>query len=593
MCTVISGETPIQCVSDRAKKLEETTSVRPPLVFLSAGVSSLRAATSDISMSSPIHSSSDHIPFAIETTLNESTASATPSTLVHNDHDAFHKDVAVVEVPEPDTEPPLLPGLLRNPDQAEMLKPSSPFDPPLVPAEPESSIRLPHSALNAAQPHSRFLATSCGPQSLPPLHVPHNTSFPAQISSSGISSKTLKPLGAFFDEFLETVRSATQKEHTTEVAPTSANRRTESFVLATPIIHKKRNNDKPSTSSVRMWRRPGLAKPFHDRIADVEESPRRFRSTDVALQTQPLVFFSASLAVVRCPFIRRFERISPTWRGTCMILLLRVIVELVNLMTNRVFPFTPMSSDLKAYLAEKYMSGPKADAILSRVAPQKKKKKRKTTAAATPSGSLVRDEDADWGDADKEEPDDVAEAVVASDRAFKKRKIKDDSGWQTIQGREKTPPIPADEQPMVVDGEQEETPFVGGLVTAKQLKKALPSTKTDTSTATADEIAMAQETVYRDATGRKIDTKLARAEAARKQREKEEKDAERMEWGKGVVQRKDEEKRKLELEKQKGKGFRRADDANLNEELKSKKLWNDPAAAFLSVYLICADDDPL
>ena len=33
-------------------------------------------------------------------------------------------------------------------------------------------------------------------------------------------------------------------------------------------------------------------------------------------------------------------------------------------------------SSMKAYLAEKYMSGPKADAILSKVNPPKKKKRK-------------------------------------------------------------------------------------------------------------------------------------------------------------------------------------------------------------------------
>jgi pre-mRNA-splicing factor CWC26 len=65
------------------------------------------------------------------------------------------------------------------------------------------------------------------------------------------------------------------------------------------------------------------------------------------------------------------------------------------------------------------------------------------------------------------------------------------------------------------------------------------------------------ETVYRDATGRKIDTKAARAEAARVKREKEEKEAKRMEWGKGIVQRGEREKARREMELERGKGFER------------------------------------
>ena len=240
--------------------------------------------------------------------------------------------------------------------------------------------------------------------------------------------------------------------------------------------------------------------------------------------------------------------------------------------------------DLKSYLAEKYMSGPKADAILARVGPQKKKRK----ATSAPTGAVILDDDTGWGAEEKDEAEDLAEAVVASDRGFKKRKMapKDEgSGWMTLQEgikKEESPPPAADEQPVIVDGPSQQ-PFVGGLVTASQLKKVLPTKTEVQTTATAEEIAHAQETVYRDATGRKIDTKAARAEAARLKREREEKEAQKMEWGKGLVQREEQEKRKLELQKQQGKGFRHADDADLNEEQKAKELWNDPAAAFLTV----------
>ena len=62
-----------------------------------------------------------------------------------------------------------------------------------------------------------------------------------------------------------------------------------------------------------------------------------------------------------------------------------------------------------------------------------------------------------------------------------------------------------------------------------------------------------------------------------------------MEWGKGLVQREEQEKRKLEMEKNKTKGFARyADDKDLNEDLKATDRWNDPAAAFLTVSSLCS-----
>jgi pre-mRNA-splicing factor CWC26 len=242
---------------------------------------------------------------------------------------------------------------------------------------------------------------------------------------------------------------------------------------------------------------------------------------------------------------------------------------------------------MQAYLAERYMAGPKADAILSRTA-IKKKKKRKLDLDPTGGASTIMDDDAGWGGAanvmDVEE-DDATEAVVASDRAFKKRRTElgeGGSGWATL--REPTPPPPADEQPVVVATEETE-PFRGGLLTKKQLRTQLPSSHGPSNEEEDPEaMAAAQETVYRDASGRKIDMKLEKAEAARKKREREERDAQKMEWGKGIVQREEAEKRKQEEDRIRQRGFTRyADDEELNRSQKDKERWNDPAAAFVTV----------
>lgn len=246
-------------------------------------------------------------------------------------------------------------------------------------------------------------------------------------------------------------------------------------------------------------------------------------------------------------------------------------------------------SSLKTYLAEKYMSGPKADAILAKSVPLKKKKRKaKDAVGPQTSNSMIKDEDGGWGEvANQEEPDEMAEAVVATDRGFKKRKVASaaaESSWITVQEgvgamevKEESPQ--PDEQPTVVDAP------LGGLVDSRQLKRLMPQHNVEpTDAMTAEEIAMAKETVYRDSSGKKIDTKAARAHAARLKRLREEKEAQKMEWGKGLVQREEAEKRKKELEKNRNGPFsRRADDKELNEELKAKEVWNDPAAAFLTV----------
>lgn len=240
---------------------------------------------------------------------------------------------------------------------------------------------------------------------------------------------------------------------------------------------------------------------------------------------------------------------------------------------------------MKAYLAAKYMSGPKADAILARASTSSsvpKKKKRKVAASSsTASSSFIKDDDLSGWQANIKDPeeDDAEDAVMeTSDRAFRKRqKTEGSSGWATVREGEA---IPADEQPQVVADEEE---FKGGLMTAAQLKKKFGK-KAVKEELTAEEVAAAQETIYRDASGRKIDTTIERAEAARKKREKEEKEAKKMEWGKGLVQRDEQEQKRKELEEMKSRPFARTiDDAKLNEEMKAQDRWNDPAAAFLTV----------
>jgi len=243
---------------------------------------------------------------------------------------------------------------------------------------------------------------------------------------------------------------------------------------------------------------------------------------------------------------------------------------------------------MQSYLAAKYMSGPKADAILARSsngAPKKKKRKTAPIASTSKTSAMIKDDDIlGWGSNPKEvaeEDDDDTEAVVASDRGFRKRqRVDESSGWATVregEKKEENEAVPVDEQPLVVEEE-----FKGGLMSVEQMRKRFGKAKVKAEP-TREEIEAAQETVYRDASGRKIDRTVEKAEAARKKREREEKEAKKMEWGKGLVQREEAEKRRKEAEALKGKGFARAiDDVEMNEDMKGQDRWNDPAAAFLT-----------
>ena len=91
-----------------------------------------------------------------------------------------------------------------------------------------------------------------------------------------------------------------------------------------------------------------------------------------------------------------------------------------------------------------------------------------------------------------------------------------------------------------------------------------------------------QETIYRDASGRIINVAMKRAEARRKAEADAAKAVAEQEAQKGDVQRAEREKRKERLQEAKFMTVARyADDEELNEELKQRERWNDPAAGFL------------
>ena len=91
-----------------------------------------------------------------------------------------------------------------------------------------------------------------------------------------------------------------------------------------------------------------------------------------------------------------------------------------------------------------------------------------------------------------------------------------------------------------------------------------------------------KETVYRDASGRIINVQMKRAEARKRAEEEAAKAAAELEAQKGDVQRAEKEKRREQLSEAKLMPVARyADDVELNQDLKKRDRWNDPAAGFL------------
>ncbi|KAI9300608.1 Pre-mRNA-splicing factor of RES complex-domain-containing protein [Cunninghamella echinulata] len=92
-----------------------------------------------------------------------------------------------------------------------------------------------------------------------------------------------------------------------------------------------------------------------------------------------------------------------------------------------------------------------------------------------------------------------------------------------------------------------------------------------------------QETIYRDTSGKKVDPHSLKAEKERKRKLEIEKQERKMEWGKGLVQRNEQDQLRKQLEEEKMKPLARyANDEDYNQGLKEEERWNDPAAGFLT-----------
>ncbi|CAZ80106.1 unnamed protein product [Tuber melanosporum] len=209
-----------------------------------------------------------------------------------------------------------------------------------------------------------------------------------------------------------------------------------------------------------------------------------------------------------------------------------------------------------------------------------KKRKRKDT------GVIIADDDVlGWNnnkeDGDEDDPVTIGEMTKAFRRTTK-------SNW-TI-----NPENPED-QPAIVEEDGGRPTTIqkmssgahAGLQTAAQVAAQMErQRKAEAARFAAEDpetSGRGQETIYRDASGRIINVAMARAEARKKLEEEEAKQRKLEEHLKGDVQLVQKAERKKELEDAKYAPMARyADDTELNEELKERDRWNDPAMAFLS-----------
>ncbi|TVY81983.1 Pre-mRNA-splicing factor cwc26 [Lachnellula suecica] len=262
---------------------------------------------------------------------------------------------------------------------------------------------------------------------------------------------------------------------------------------------------------------------------------------------------------------------------------------------------------LSSYLASKYLSADPPSSSSS----SGKKRKRKSAAAAQ-TGLIIADEDdLGWSKTANQNDDDDGRPLTISSGSAEFRKAKKNA-WKTVgtpalqpkdaeadeadkiiaaAAAENSAAIHEDEGPVVEDDESGVVKMGdgthAGLQSAADVAKQFERRKREEAAAWANEAkgkkgAAAEETVYRDATGRRIDISMRRQEARRLDDEKAKKEREEKEAQKGDVQRAQAAKRREDLDEARFMPLARTvDDVEMNEELKEQDRWNDPAAQFL------------
>ncbi|KAL9618647.1 MAG: hypothetical protein Q9160_006688 [Pyrenula sp. 1 TL-2023] len=266
---------------------------------------------------------------------------------------------------------------------------------------------------------------------------------------------------------------------------------------------------------------------------------------------------------------------------------------------------------LSTYLATKYLT---ADSPSSGSHPKKKRKRNHGTDL---TGLTITDDNDSFSFSKSHNPEDelVRPIVDSSNRSAEFRRSKKNN-WKTLSTPvgdiSQTPPTDheseaankileaaaleadarrdaeeAQDAPMIVEEESDsrrmESGAKAGLQTAEDTRKMMRLQRERGEKKVSRPRKEEQETVYRDATGRRIDVQLRRAEARKAEEEIKRKEREEKEERGGDVQRQQKEERRKELEDAKLMNLARtADDEEMNEQLKGEDRWGDPMLKYLA-----------
>ncbi|KAK2671025.1 hypothetical protein RAB80_013447 [Fusarium oxysporum f. sp. vasinfectum] len=250
-----------------------------------------------------------------------------------------------------------------------------------------------------------------------------------------------------------------------------------------------------------------------------------------------------------------------------------------------------MPSDLSAYLASKYLVADPKPA---------KKRKRKRGADANNGLLITDDDDSGWGNTNTQQDDEGIDApVTVSGRSAEFRKTRK-SNWKSVGGdatskddsaaaaaadailasaaaeqnaardEDEDMPIIEDDESAVKMSDGTHAGLQSAATVSAQLKRRQKEEREEFERHRKS--AKEEETVYRDATGRRIDISMKRAEARRSAAEAEEKERLAKKLSRVTYSL-----RRLLMS-----FARTADDEEMNQELKEQERWNDPMMQFMA-----------
>ncbi|EEB05099.1 complexed with Cdc5 protein Cwf26 [Schizosaccharomyces japonicus yFS275] len=178
----------------------------------------------------------------------------------------------------------------------------------------------------------------------------------------------------------------------------------------------------------------------------------------------------------------------------------------------------------------------------------------------------------------------VQNDILANDtvRISESIDVKPLGGWKPVGERAIANSVPAVSEDLADQDAKPKYGLVTGKEIAEKTRRERLLEQQRLNAISEEELQKSQKTVYRDATGRRVDIQLIRREASQRLEEERRKELEKKRQQQGEVQLAEQQRLQEELEKMKTAPLARyADDKELNETLRRRSRWNDPAASFL------------